>query len=154
MSYASRRLGTVKEIRTKAQAERAAEAIRMEANSGQPGAVPVTMGGLIDRYIADKLPERYSTRSSYLSCLKIHIKARWGEHTLERIAAAPFEVEKWFEQLAMAPKTKGHLKSPDAPLVRMRHEVGFVPAGQKPNGSCRDQGRDEAAKAAARPHVR
>ncbi len=41
-SYVSRRLGTVKEIRTKAQAERAAEAIRMEANPGQPGAVAVT----------------------------------------------------------------------------------------------------------------
>jgi len=34
-----------------------------------------------------------------------------GEHTLQRIAAAPLEVEKWFEQLAMAPKTKASLKA-------------------------------------------
>lgn len=45
VAYASRRLGTVKEIRTKAQAERAAKAIRIEANAGQLGAVPVTMEG-------------------------------------------------------------------------------------------------------------
>lgn len=131
-TYASRRLGTVNEIRTKAQAERAAEAIRMEANPGQPGAVPMTMGGLIDRYIADKLPERYSTRSSYLSCLKIHIKPRWGEFTLERIAAAPFEVEKWFEQLAMAPKTKGHLKALMHRLYECAMKWALYPLGRNP----------------------
>ena len=111
LKHASKRLGTVEEYRSKAEAERAAEAIRMVANLAQPGAVPVTMGGLIDRYIADKLPQRYSTRNSYRSCLNDHIRPRWGEHTLQRIAAAPFEVEKWFENLGMAPKTKGHLKA-------------------------------------------
>lgn len=92
VKYASRRLGTVEQYRTKAQAERAAEAIRMEANAVQPGVVPVKMGGLIDRYVADKLPERYSTRSSYLSCLNGHIRPRWGEHTLQGLRQ---RVSRW-----------------------------------------------------------
>jgi integrase len=38
----------------------------------------VTFGGLCDRYIAEALPERYSTRKSYLSNINLHIKPRWG----------------------------------------------------------------------------
>lgn len=132
VKYASRRLGTVEQYRSKAQAERAAEAIRMEANPAQPGAVPVTMGGLIDRYIADKLPERYSTRISYLSCLNGHVRPRWGEHTLERIAAAPFEVERWFEHLKLAPKTKGHIKAVMHRLFECAMKWALFPLGRNP----------------------
>jgi len=132
VKHASKRLGTVEQYRTKAQAKRAAEATRMVANLAQPDAVPVTMGGLIDRYIADKLPQRYSTRVSYLSCLNGHIRPRWGEHTLQRIAAAPFEVEKWFEQLDLAPKTKGHLKALMHRLFECAMKWALCPLGRNP----------------------
>lgn|SRR5215472_14663741 len=125
----------------------------MEANPAQPGAVPVTMGGLIDRYVADKLPERYSTRSSYLSCLNVHIRPRWGEHTLQRIAAAPFRGGKLVRATRNGSQDKRAPEGRDAPSVRVRHEVGLVSTGQESDGTRRDQGRDETAEAAAGPHA-
>ncbi len=40
----------------------------------------VTFGGLCDRYIAEELPERYSTRKSYPSNINQHIKLGWGDY--------------------------------------------------------------------------
>jgi len=85
-SYASRTIGNLKEYPTETLARKAAEAIRMEANPEKPGYVPATLGGVIDRYIRESLPERYSTRNSYLSCLRVHIKPKWGNCTLEELA--------------------------------------------------------------------
>jgi len=64
--------------------------------------------------------------------LKIHIKPRWGEQTLERIAAAPFEVEKCVEQLARAPKTKGHLKALMHRLYECATKWALYPLGRNP----------------------
>jgi hypothetical protein len=75
-SYASRTIGNLKEYPTETLARKAAEAIRMDANPEKQGYVPVTLGGVIDRYIRESLPERYSTRNSYLSCLRVHIKPK------------------------------------------------------------------------------
>jgi integrase len=64
--------------------------------------------------------------------VRFHIKPRWGEHTLEGIAAAPFEVEKWFEQLAMAPKIKGHLKALMHRLYECAMKWALYPLGRNP----------------------
>lgn len=130
--YASRIVGTAEEHPTRALAERAAESIRMEANISEPGRVPVTVRGLADRYVADKLPERYSTRCSYLSCLNGYIKPKWGDCTLGRVAKAPFEVEKWFEGLELAPKTKGNIKSLMYRLFECAMKWGLYPQGRNP----------------------
>ena len=86
---ASKLVGTVEEYPQKRLAEKAAEALRMEANPAEPSTPQVTMGGLIERYKLEKLPERYSTKSSYLSCLRTHIAPRWGSCSLAEMAAAP-----------------------------------------------------------------
>jgi integrase len=124
--YASRILGTLESLPSKKHAERAAEALRLEINPGDDQAKPLTFGGLIERYKLDKLPDRYSTRVSYLSCLNVHIAPKWGDMTLEQIAKLPYQVERWFEELKLAPKTKGHIKGADASHLRMRNEVGLV----------------------------
>jgi len=41
------------------------------------------------------LPERYSTRKSYLSNINLHIKPRWGEYLIG--AVRPMAVEGWFK---------------------------------------------------------
>jgi len=130
--YASRIVGTALEYPTRSLAERAAESIRMEANPSDPGYAPVTVSGLIDRYIVDKLPERYSTRASYLSCLNIHVKPRWGEYALERLSKAPFEVEKWFDDLELASKTKGNIKALMHRLYECAMKWGLLPLERNP----------------------
>jgi len=69
----------------------------------------VTFGGVCDRYIAEELPERYSTRKSYLSNINVHIKSRWGDYLLAQIR--PMAVEGWLKELDMAPKSKAHIRS-------------------------------------------
>jgi hypothetical protein len=73
-------IGTTDQYKTEAQARKAVEAILLKLNAEKPmhHLGTVTFGGLCDRYIAEELPERYSTRKSYLSNIKLHIKPRWG----------------------------------------------------------------------------
>jgi integrase len=130
--YVARLLGTVGELPTKRHAERIAEAIRLEINSPVDQQPVMTFGGLIERYKLDKMPDRYSTSASYLSCLKVHISPRWGDMTLEQIAKLPYQVEKWFENLELAPKTKGHIKGLMHRLFECAMKWGLYPVGRNP----------------------
>ncbi len=69
----------------------------------------VTFGAFCDRYMQEEMPERYSTAKSYRANIVNHLKPRWGEYLLEKIR--PMAVEDWLKNLAMAPRSKAHLKS-------------------------------------------
>jgi integrase len=101
-------VGSAKQYPTERVAQQAAEALRLRLNVDGPGAGPVTVGGLIERYIAEELPERWSTRCSYLSCLRRWLIPKWGEHLLSEVRA--MAVEQWLRSLPLAPKTKSHLR--------------------------------------------
>ena len=131
-SYASRTIGNLKEYPTETLARKAAEAIRMEANPEKPGYVPATLGGVIDRYIRESLPERYSTRNSYLSCLRVHIRPKWGSCTLEELANSTLKIERWLESLDMAPKSRGHLKALLHRLFECAMKWSLYPVGRNP----------------------
>jgi integrase len=55
------------------------------------------------------MPERYSTRASYQSMLKNHIRPRWGDYPLDGFK--PMAVEQWLRELKLAPKTKANVRS-------------------------------------------
>lgn len=55
------------------------------------------------------MPQRYSTRKSYLSNIKLHIRPRWERYVLQQIR--PMVVEGWLKNLEMAPKSKAHIRS-------------------------------------------
>lgn len=131
-SYASRIIGNLKEYPMETLARKAAEGIRMEANPEKPGYVPATLGVVIDRYTRENLPERSSTRSSYLSCLGVHIRPKWGNYDLKELANAPLKVERWLESLDMAPKSKGHLKALLHRLYECAMKWGLYPVGRNP----------------------
>jgi len=68
------------------------------------------MNAVISRYLEEELPElRHSTANAYRSYLVNHIKPRWGSHSVQKMK--PLGVELWLKQLALAPKTKGHLQN-------------------------------------------
>src|SRR5262249_4167592 len=69
----------------------------------------VTIGTLIERYIERELPERHSTRRSYLTVLNRWIRPRWGDYSVEDVKAVA--VEEWLRSLQLAPKSKTHLRS-------------------------------------------
>lgn len=54
------------------------------------------------------MPERYSTRESYLSITDRYISPRWGETPITSVK--PMAVEDWLKGLKLAPKTRGHIR--------------------------------------------
>ena len=103
-------IGTTTQYKNKSDARVAVEALLLRLNEEKPqhhlGAV--TFGAICDRYIEEELPERYSTRKSYLSNIKLHIRLRWERYLLHQIR--PMVVESWLKKMEMAPKTKAHIR--------------------------------------------
>ncbi len=104
-------IGSVDKYRTEALARKAVEALLLKLNSETPlqRMAVVTFGGVCDRYVQEELPERYSTRKSYLSNIELHLKPRWGDYLLDKIR--PMAVEDWLKNLEMAPKSKTHIRN-------------------------------------------
>ena len=101
-------VGSVAQFHTEADAWRAAEGFRLQVNASKP-AQEVSFGALVDRYVREKLPRRYSTASKYRSWLIHHVKPKWGNVPIRRVK--PLLVEEWLSSLVLAPKSKGHVRS-------------------------------------------
>jgi len=103
-------IGTTNQYKSKSDVRVAVEALLLKLNEEKPqhhlGAV--TFGAICDRYIEEELPTRYSTRKSYLSNIKLHIRPRWNRYLLHQIR--PMVVEGWLKNLDMAPKSKAHIR--------------------------------------------
>ncbi len=69
--------------------------------------VAVTFGALLDRYIAEELPPSKSTRDSYTSIIKNHLRPRWQNMVLSDIR--PALIHSWFQSLNLHPVSKGHV---------------------------------------------
>jgi len=76
---------------------------RMEQSSSQ------SFGALVRRYMHEAMPERYSTKKSYVSILKVHILPQWGEAPVAEVKK-PLKVEQWLKELKHSPKTKSNIK--------------------------------------------
>jgi hypothetical protein len=70
---------------------------RMEQSSSQ------SFGALVRRYMHEAMPERYSTKKSYVSILKVHILPQWGEAPVAEVKK-PLKVEQWLKELKILPK--------------------------------------------------
>jgi integrase len=110
-THCSVQVGSIEKYPAESQAWKAAESLRLSINSGQLAHPAATFGALADRYVREALPERFSTRVSYLSFLNRHLKPRWDELPIESIAKNPFMVEQWLGELTLARKTRSHLKA-------------------------------------------
>jgi integrase len=103
-------VGTVDQYSTKTKAQKAAEGLRLTLNNDYIPTDAARVGTLVDRYMLEAMPERYSTSQSYKTYLNGYIKAQWGDHDLVTLGQNPFWVEKWLRELPKAPKTKAHIK--------------------------------------------
>lgn len=115
-------VGTVDQYRTKAQALRASEGIRMRANQSGPQVRPTSFGALVDRFVLEEISDKqpigieagesglaYSTSTSYLSMLNRHIKPKWKDYLVTDVK--PALVQEWLNEKQAAPKYKGHIKA-------------------------------------------
>lgn len=108
----SRLLGSVEKLPTEQDAQRAADAVRLEINSELPKAVPITVATLIDRYLLDPIEKdrlAFATRNSYSTYLNHWVKPKWGDHLLHEVRT--LAVETWLRDVPLAPKSKLHLRN-------------------------------------------
>ncbi len=100
----TRKLGALKEL-TQEQADRkAAEVLRSLKVHSAP-----TVGEIVIQYRGERLAGlRHSTQRAAESWLRCYIVPKWGNTSITELK--PREVQLWIESLALAGKTKGHLR--------------------------------------------
>ena len=105
-------LGTVEDYPTQADAQRAAEGLRLQINNGLPLREAVTFQGLIDRYISEEIERgelAHTTKEPDLNRINKHISPKWGTSLLREVK--PYPVQEWLRKFPGAPKTKSHIRS-------------------------------------------
>jgi integrase len=80
----------------------------LRINSNQRTSLP-DFGAVIARYEQEEMPQRYSTSVAYKSYIKNHIHPRWAAVPIH--AVKTMAVEDWLKKLALAPKSKSHIRS-------------------------------------------
>lgn len=96
---------TEKSVRQKVESQ----LLKLNENTEYARANDVSFGALLDRYVAEELPSRSSTRSSYTTIINKHFRPKWGTQVVSEIR--PSDLHAWFQSLPLAPITKGHLRS-------------------------------------------
>ena len=123
-------IGDLDRYRTKAQALRAAEHLRLSTNPDAAVQRGVTFGALLDRYDAEEMPARYSTSTAYRSYIRTHIRPKWAGYALDEVKA--FAVERWLKTLTLAPKSRNHIKTIMLNVFECAMRWEMVPFGRNP----------------------
>jgi hypothetical protein len=92
------RLGTVKELPTRSDVERAARQYVDAYNSAKPVST-YTMGQVIDRYRKEVMSKRASTAATEGSWIKNHIEPKWGKTLLVEFGWPAEVVQEWLKGL-------------------------------------------------------
>jgi integrase len=130
------RIGLVAEYSTKGKAWRAAEPILKRINGLVEGRK--TFGDLLDRYIAEAMPPRHSTRRGYQSMINAHIRPRWGKTPLEDVHS--YETEVWLLSLPIGTRRKGHIHGLMRVLFRYAMHIRWLLLQANPMHSFSIQG--------------
>jgi integrase len=135
-------VGTIDQYPTKAEALRACEHLQLTANSENPTSRAIGFGALLDRYIAEEMPERHSTKLAYRSYIETHIRPKWADWTLRKLTSkgTPFTIEQWLKTLALAPKTKGNIRNVMAVIFNCAMRWGLLDLGVNPVALVRVKG--------------
>ncbi|MGC1362923.1 MAG: site-specific integrase [Silvibacterium sp.] len=112
----SRTLGTTQQLRSKAEAQRAASRFTAEINNSIEVA---TFGQLVRRYLQEAIPERQSTASPLRSMLNARILPEWEDVRVVDMAKDPMAVEQWIKGLQTRPGKKGDKPRDLAPRSKL-----------------------------------
>jgi integrase len=131
-------VGTVHELRTQADAQRAAERLRLNVNRHaiEHGGPPQTVSKLVAHYKLKEMPmdthegKTRGTKLVYNSNLKLYILPRWGDYPLQRVTTV--EVEEWLKTLRhLAPGSKAKIRNLMSTVFR--HAIRWGWLGQHEN---------------------
>lgn len=105
----SKLIGTKQQYPTKAAAWKAVETVKQETKTDTAQTIAPSVNNLFEQYKLEKMPQRYSTRRSYLAWFKNHIVKRWGNCPITETQARP--VELWLQSLTLSPKSKAEIRA-------------------------------------------
>jgi len=99
----SKTLGTTQQLRSRAEAQRAASTLTAEINNSIEVA---TFGQLVRRYLQEAIPERESTAAPLRAMLNARLLPRWENVCVAEMAKDPMAVEQWIKGLQTKPRKK------------------------------------------------
>ena len=109
--YRNQRIGTIRGLRTRRDAEKAVLNLRVKVNSEIRS--PETVSELINHYKKHELSEagnkRSSTRRGYKTFLGLYVEPRWGALRLDNVKTV--QVEQWLRLLIYSPATKSKIRN-------------------------------------------
>jgi integrase len=140
-------LGDRNQYATETQARKATQALLLQFNGESPRAEveAASFGALLDRYIEHELSERYSTRKSHLSNIRVQIRPRWEEYPLDKMK--PMAMELWLRELPLAPKTKTHVRGIMHLAFRCAERWDLIEMGKNPVALVRVKNAEQAFEA-------
>ncbi len=133
---------------TETHARKATQALLLRLNGESPRAEveAASFGALLDRYIEQELSERYSTRKSHLSNIRVHIRPRWGEYPVDKMK--PMAMEQWLRDLPLAPKSKTHVRGIMHLVFKCAERWGIIEIGKNPVSLVRVKNASKRSEAA------
>jgi integrase len=126
----SKLIGTKQEYPTKGAAWSAAESLRNTIEGQRKADRGLTVRAVVAHYREEKMPKRADTRRAYEVWLSNHILPTWGDCSLNEVKARP--VELWLRTLALAPKSKAHIRGVLSLLWDYAMWRGEVPTQRNP----------------------
>lgn len=99
----SKTLGTTQQLRSRAEAQRAASRLTAEINNSIEVA---TFGQLVRRYLQEAIPERESTAAPLRAMLNARLLPKWEDVRVADMAKDPMMVEQWIKGLQTKPRNK------------------------------------------------
>jgi hypothetical protein len=121
-------IGDIEQYPTYADAKRAADPLRIEANAAHERAGKPTLRDAWEHFLANEMDNPEIDRSPttievYRDNFRLHILPRWGETYLTDVKAV--QVESWLRGLTLARATKSKLRNNLSVLFShaIRHEM-------------------------------
>jgi len=142
VSRRGERIGTIEEYPTKAGALKACGYLQLMANSDISNSRDVTFGTLLDRYVAEEMPDRHSTNLAYRSYIETHIRPKWAEWPLRKFCnrGTPFSIEQWLKTRELAPKTRGNIRNVMSVIFKCAMRWGLLDLAVNPMALVRVKG--------------
>ncbi len=123
-----KQLGTIRELPTRSEAEKAAEPMRRLLKKPIKQ-VPIVRE-LVTQFREEKMSKRHSTRLACESRLDNRVLPRWGDLPITEVQPRP--VELWLGTLPLSPKSKVHVRGLMRQLWDYAMFRGDVPVERNP----------------------
>jgi integrase len=150
-------IGTKEQFPTKGAARKSqsAELMRLKINGTHDPPKELLFGTVIERYMREEMPRRFSTRHTYDAYIQNHILPKWQGHEVSKVT--PETIQMWLNAttrkdngLPLSGKTKGHIRGLMHILFDRAMFWGYIPIARNPMELVKIRG---GTRRSSRPNV-